>query len=985
MNIGSSSGLNTALSTNNDGCHNVAPAPVMTCKRLATIHEIGPDSFFYVLEDAYETTSAQNVGILAEGEQTWWAGELFYDAGNLDHPDSFEHVASRVGGRFTQIVPYATASGTGYIATLAANTPSIPMHGSDNASNSVLNEVDAIMTRQMRRGGIPGATLGIVQGGRLVHAKGYGYSDMQNGRETEPTDLFRIASVSKSIARAAVFRLAHSSVTIPAGLPGAGAPFTMDTKPWGQIFPYDLSTKPWRPNLGDVSVRDLVEHRSGLRMVGGTFCGCAASVAGCDTTNDNRIFCDTTADPNCNSCNPFQWSATAADWVREEAAAEASAPGAAFYHHAGPNDGIDTGVFAPACPASYLNDPTRTTPCSGSPWAYKNAGYHMIAEVIEKVSGQFYKDYVRANFLDPLNLDRVQIGQPRLGGTIDCGDGTTTPPFPSGLFQAVNYQIPRFHRSAADFWDERGNWVLCPRQRYGASSYAASPIDLLRWATSLDGSQPGYRGLDAAGWTDMGSTAAHGGYLPFTTVASLEDKAANPAAGIPQDLKIFFALNSDRFDRFDLSQELWNLLDAQSTNLPNRDLFGQYIQPPCFSNFHNLPVGEFQACFDHWVALGHWPTTLTVSQDAQRISGAFKPVSGRRVHHLIPAATYEQITQDEITRNSAPLHVNFVNPSGDLRATAMWQQVPAAFWTWWGMAPDVYETRWHDYYNQGFLQTDLFIYNDGGLKFAGTWKKLPHDGFASYWGMTDAVFTTRHSEFTAQGLKLVHFIAYRDAGQLRFAAIWQRVAGQYELTRDTSGAAYQTTFDARNAAGWSLHQLHSYDVDSFAAVWSKPGAAAGVFSMDSVAGWQIVTGSGTLTSDALHTEGNASIAVSGGGFIEIRSPTFSTAAAREQSLGTAPNLVAIDVYLASPQPNPWWLGAVQMYLRIPSAGLYHEYISQVELTGKPLGTFSRLTFALPQWMRNALAGNYSDAQVFISVNTPQGAPAVRVDNLRFLP
>lgn len=155
--------------------------------------------------------------------------------------------------------------------------------------------------------------------------------------------------------------------------------------------------------------------------------------------------------------------------------------------------------------------------------------------------------------------------------------------------------------------------------------------------------------------------------------------------------------------------------------------------------------------------------------------------------------------------------------------------------------------------------------------------------------------------------------------------------------------------------------------------------------MDTPAGWQIVTGTGTLSTDSLHTEGSGSIAVAGGGYIELKSPPFSAAATREQSSGSAPSFAALDVYLDSNQPSPSWLGAVQLYFDSPAANLNHEYAAQVDLNGLSLGTFNRLVFPLPQRVRDALAGNDSAVRVYIVANTVFGAPPLRFDNLRFLP
>lgn len=46
----------------------------------------------------------------------------------------------------------------------------------------------------------------------------------------------------------------------------------------------------------------------------------------------------------------------------------------------------------------------------GSEMKYCNTNYFLLANIIEKVSGQTYAEYVTANILDPLDLDRTSLG-----------------------------------------------------------------------------------------------------------------------------------------------------------------------------------------------------------------------------------------------------------------------------------------------------------------------------------------------------------------------------------------------------------------------------------------------------------------------------------------------------------------------------------------------------------------------------------------------
>jgi CubicO group peptidase (beta-lactamase class C family) len=68
--------------------------------------------------------------------------------------------------------------------------------------------IDGIMADQMDSNHIPGAAISVVQDSKLVFAKGYGYSDLENKVSVDPEHtLFRVGSVSKLFVWTAVMQL----------------------------------------------------------------------------------------------------------------------------------------------------------------------------------------------------------------------------------------------------------------------------------------------------------------------------------------------------------------------------------------------------------------------------------------------------------------------------------------------------------------------------------------------------------------------------------------------------------------------------------------------------------------------------------------------------------------------------------------------------------------------------------------------------------
>lgn len=202
------------------------------------------------------------------------------------------------------------------------------------------------------------------------------------------------------------------------------------------------------------------------------------------------------------------------------------------------------------------------------------------------------------------------------------------------------------------------------------------------------------------------------------------------------------------------------------------------------------------------------------------------------------------------------------------------------------------------------------------------------------------------------------------------ASWWDQTLLHLEL--DTSGPYTWRSLGGASGRGGKLD-----------APWRPPGSSSLSFEYPSE--WTIATGTGTLESTHHFTDGSVGMAISGGGFIEITSPVLTTEMVRQNTAGGAPGRAVLDVSVQPGQPNPHWLGAIQFYVSIPSAGLYHRYIGQESLNLLSIGEFGQISFDLPSQVEAILLSDHADVRFSIAVNTPQGAPALIIDHLRFSP
>ena len=67
-----------------------------------------------------------------------------------------------------------------------------------------LESYDEMMTALIKKWDVPGAALAVAHHGKLVLVRGYGLADKERSLPVEPTSLFRLASLSKTVTAVAV-------------------------------------------------------------------------------------------------------------------------------------------------------------------------------------------------------------------------------------------------------------------------------------------------------------------------------------------------------------------------------------------------------------------------------------------------------------------------------------------------------------------------------------------------------------------------------------------------------------------------------------------------------------------------------------------------------------------------------------------------------------------------------------------------------------
>jgi len=132
----------------------------------------------------------------------------------------------------------------------ASPTPSPSPSASPSPDYSAfIASVDALAAEALQRGPVAGLSIAVVQHGRAVLEKGYGYADQEAGVPATPETSYPIASVSKHFTAGLILRLADQGK------------LSLDD-PLRRFFPSA------RPRIGDLTIRHLLDHTSGLTRGG---------------------------------------------------------------------------------------------------------------------------------------------------------------------------------------------------------------------------------------------------------------------------------------------------------------------------------------------------------------------------------------------------------------------------------------------------------------------------------------------------------------------------------------------------------------------------------------------------------------------------------------------------------------------------------------------------------------------------------------------
>ena len=311
-------------------------------------------------------------------------------------------------------------------------------------ADKLQSSVDSNWTQYVQDHGLPGGGMAVY----LETPTGNYFASCNMPPGVDQNSRFRIASNTKTFTAAAIMLLNQQGKlniddTIVSNIPGTAIPYVPETTQ------YDI------PYKTEITIRHLLSHTAGVY----------------DVTNE-------TMPVTCPSPYAGRY------YVEYVLTADPS-------HQFSPGEFV--GVDA-TCKASYF--------IPGTDYEYSNTGYSILAEIIERVSGLAYDQFLMQNLIVPNGLSSTSV--PML-----VTDQSLPAPFTRG------YR-----------WDEGAFFDVTVSNmsvNIAEGNITSTPADLARWIKRLISAQAGPKGASVIAMeTPTQQSIAHGGYgLGITYAAGL--------------------------------------------------------------------------------------------------------------------------------------------------------------------------------------------------------------------------------------------------------------------------------------------------------------------------------------------------------------------------------------------------------------------------------------------------------------------------------
>ncbi|MDP1632556.1 MAG: hypothetical protein Q8L66_14165 [Caulobacter sp.] len=194
---------------------------------------------------------------------------------------------------------------------------------------------------------------------------------------------------------------------------------------------------------------------------------------------------------------------------------------------------------------------------------------------------------------------------------------------------------------------------------------------------------------------------------------------------------------------------------------------------------------------------------------------------------LLPAGEYQAAVNQMVSRGFRPAHINVANIGGEPRFSAIFTETDGRAWeARHDLTSAAYQTAFDRFLKQGYRPVRVCGYDKGGeIRYAAVWEKVRGPAFEARHNMTSAQYQKTFNDLVARGYQPRQLSGFNVGGQSLFAAIFEADrATPFSAMHDLNSRGYQAAFNQMNAKGYVLRQVSGYaggPAPRFAAIWTK--------------------------------------------------------------------------------------------------------------------------------------------------------------------
>ncbi len=244
---------------------------------------------------------------------------------------------------------------------------------------------------------------------------------------------------------------------------------------------------------------------------------------------------------------------------------------------------------------------------------------------------------------------------------------------------------------------------------------------------------------------------------------------------------------------------------------------------------HGLTAAQYQTAFNTYTGQGYRLVDISGYEVAgqARYAAIWDQSAGPawQARHGLTPAQYQSTFNTLVGQGYRPVRVRGYTVAGQVYYAAIFQKLSGVAWqARHGLTAAQYQTAFNTYTGQGYRLVDVSGYGLGGQDYySAIFDKSSGPAWESHNNMTAAQYQSQFNRLVGLGYELTEVSGYAVNGQERYAAIWQKIAGDtWQARHGLTATQYQAEFTNLFNLGYRLVQVSGYTIggqDRYAAIW----------------------------------------------------------------------------------------------------------------------------------------------------------------------